>query len=323
MRHPTLILLLAVWLACATSPLARAAAEPVPAWLYPMAGTLPAQPYNGTVALTLTDSRVTYTQAQLMDEFAVPDWHPEAHGPMPEVVARGRRPQVFACGYCHLANGQGRPENASLAGLPVAYILQQLEDFKSGARRSAWPGRYAPADSMLQVAMNLSAADAAAAAEYFAKQVLRQRAQVTESTAIPRLEVSAWTYLLAPGARSEALGERLLEFAPDAVRDERRDDHMQYSAYAPPGSIQRGRAIATSGATGSIACNTCHGADLRGMAVFPPIAGRSPTYILRQLYAFKNGTRHSTAAQPMLSVVAPLSVSDMIAVSAYAASLKP
>jgi cytochrome c553 len=299
MSHPKLMLLV-VALAAVLSPLALPAAEPVPSWLYPMAGKLPVQPYNTTVELRLADSKVTYTQAQLFDQFAVPDWHPDSHPPMPEVVAHGRRPEVFACGYCHLANGQGRPENASLAGLPSAYILQQLADFKSGARRSAWPGKYAPADSMVQVATNLSAADATAAAEYFSRLVLRQRAQVAQSATIPRLEVAAWTYLVVPGGQTEALGDRLLEFAPDGVRDERRDDQMQYSAYVPPGSIARGKTIATAGVSGGIACTTCHGADLRGMAVFPPIAGRSPTYILRQLYAFKNGTRHSAAAQPMV-----------------------
>ena len=321
LRHTLTLLACA---ATALSPLALPAAEPVPSWLYPMAGELPAKPYNTTIALGLADSKVSYTQAQLFDQFAVPDWHPDAHAPMPEVVAHGRKPQVFACGYCHLANGLGRPENASLAGLPSAYILQQLADFKSGARRSAWPGSYAPADSMVQVAAHLDAADAAAAAEYFSRQPLqRRRAQLAESAAVPRLEVAGWTYLIAPGGQTEALGDRLLEFAPDTVRDERRDDEMQYAAYVPPGSIARGRVIASAGVSGGIACNTCHGADLRGMAVFPPLAGRSPTYILRQLYAFKNGTRNSAAAQPMLPVAASLSVPDMIAVAAYAASLNP
>jgi hypothetical protein len=43
---------------------------------------------------------------------------------------------VFACGFCHLPNGLGRPENSSLAGLPASYIVQQVADFKSGARKA-------------------------------------------------------------------------------------------------------------------------------------------------------------------------------------------
>ena len=55
---------------------------------------------------------------------------------MPKVVAHGTKPAVLACGYCHLPNGQGRPENASLAGLPEAYIIKQMADFKSGQRKN-------------------------------------------------------------------------------------------------------------------------------------------------------------------------------------------
>ncbi len=45
---------------------------------------------------------------------------------MPEVVARGREPEVFACGFCHRADGPGGPENANIAGLPAACIVQQM-----------------------------------------------------------------------------------------------------------------------------------------------------------------------------------------------------
>jgi cytochrome c553 len=57
------------------------------------------------------------------------------------------------------------------------------------------------------------------------------------------------------------------------------------------------------------------------MGLIPPLAGRYPTYIVRQLLAFKTGARYTAASQPMQAVVARLSVEDMIAVAAYAASL--
>src|SRR2546427_13286230 len=59
----------------------------------------------------------------------------------PPVVAQGRKPDVFACGFCHRADGPGGPENSALAGLPAAYIVQQMNDYKSGARRTAVPKR--------------------------------------------------------------------------------------------------------------------------------------------------------------------------------------
>ena len=74
-------------------------------------------------------SVAAFTLAQLRDMFNAPDWHPDNHPAMPDVVAHGSKPGVFACGYCHLPNGQGRPENSSLAGLPESYIVQQIADF--------------------------------------------------------------------------------------------------------------------------------------------------------------------------------------------------
>lgn len=316
------LLLLLVLLSGA--PAANAAtAVPVPAWLFPGEGDLPQPPYDAVTPLHLPDSRVTYTQAQLFDQFAVPDWHPDSHPPLPAVVAHGVRPEVYACGYCHLANGHGRPENASLAGLPREYMLQQLADFRSGARRIAWPHPNAPSDAMIQVASHVSGPDAAAALAYFSALTLTQRSRVIESDTVPAFKVTGWTYLPLPGARRELLGMRLLEIAPDALRDARRDDQMQYDAYVPPGSIERGRQLATGAVAGVTACISCHGATLRGMAIFPPIAGRSASYLLRQLYAFRRGTRHSSTDLTMAPVVAALSPADMIAVCAYAASLAP
>ena len=108
-------------------------ATPLP-WAYPLnpppagRGAPPAAQPDQTPR-HVPGSRAEFTQAQLRDLFNVPDWHPGNHPPMPEVVARGRQPDVRACGFCHLPNGQGRPENSSLAGLPSAYIEQQMADF--------------------------------------------------------------------------------------------------------------------------------------------------------------------------------------------------
>jgi cytochrome c553 len=68
---------------------------------------------------------------------------------------------------------------------------------------------------------------------------------------------------------------------------------------------------------------TCHGPTLAGIGLIPPLAGRYPTYIVRQLIGFKTGARTSPLSQPMQAVAAQLSVEDMIAVAAYAASLNP
>jgi len=70
-------------------------------------------------------------------------------------------------------------------------------------------------------------------------------------------------------------------------------------------------------------CASCHGADLRGVGLVPPIAGRSPTYLLRQLVAFRTGARNTPEGAPMKPVADQLVLKDMIAVAAYAGSVQP
>ena len=326
------LLVCGVLVACTTPPTqalsesAKDVQPAVPAWVYPLNPPVSGEPApdDAVKPLHLPNSSVTFTQAQLDDLFDAPDWYPRSHGRMPEVVARGRKPDVYACGYCHTPGGQGRPENASLAGLPSAYIVQQVTDFKSGARRAAWRGPYRPSDRMIHAAANVSAAETESAAQYFSQQTLRPRVVVRERARVPRTEVLGWVYVTVPHGGEEPLGRRLIEIAPDGERHEHRDDQMRYIAYVPPGSIARGRDLAHSGAHGlTVGCVTCHGARLQGVGAIPALAGRSPTYLLRQLLAFQTGARAGATGQPMQPVVAKLKIENMIDVVAYAASLPP
>jgi cytochrome c553 len=275
----------------------------------------------------LAGSRKAFTAAQLTDLFYAPDWYPQAHGPLPRIVARGRAPDVYACGYCHSPSGQGRPENAALADLPVAYIVQQVADFKSGARRRLWQDAYGPSDLMRHVALFATPAEVASAAEYFAKQRLRPRVQVVESTRVPRAQVVGLVYASMPQGGDEPLGQRLLEFSPDPQAHEKRDEDLRYRAYVPVGALSRGRALAVGGQAAAPdagqRCVACHGRALRGLGAIPGLAGHSPTYLLRQLIAFKTGARAAPAGAPMRAVAAGLDLDDMIAAAAYAASLPP
>jgi cytochrome c553 len=272
-----------------------AGARVAASWLFPLnpPSTGDEKIKDDTTPLHLPNSRLEFTEAQLNNLFLAPDWHPDSHSPMPEIVLHGRAPGTFACGYCHLPSGQGRPENAALAGLPTAYIVQQVADIKSGARRSAWHGGfYRPVDLMRQVAVNASDADVVAAAEYFSAQTLRPRVTVIERDRIPRMQVMGWVYVIDPRGGEESLGQRLIEWAPDGSRHEKRDDEMRYIAFVPPGSRNRGRKIAMTGQRNlTQPCTACHGAHLQGMRLIPPLAGRSPTYLLRQLVAFKTRDR--------------------------------
>lgn len=309
-----------------SAPARSDAASAVPAWVFPLNPPGPAAPapFDRVKPLHLANSKVAYTEAQLNDLFAAPDWHPDSHSPMPQVVSHGNPPDVYACGYCHTPTGQGRPENAALAGLPAQYIIQQVADFKSGARHSAWPGPYRPANRMTQVAAHATPEEVAAAAQYFSLQHLGPRVTVIEQSQVPKTHVVGWVYVAEEGGVEEPLGERLLELAPDAELHERRADDMRYIAYVPVGSIGRGRSVVLSGEGSSTpACVTCHGESLHGVGLIPPLAGRSPTYILRQLLAFKTGARAGATGQPMQAVAASLQIGTMIDVAAYAASLQP
>ena len=322
-RHGATLVLLAL------SALARAADDgfAVPAWPYPGNPVSPgaaAPPPDATTPLGLPGSDQSFTLAQVRDLFAAPDWYPSRHPPMPDIVAHGRKPTVYACGYCHLPDGQGRPENAALAGLPAAYIEAQVADFRSGARRSAWHGTHLPTDFMRASAENAADAEVASAAEYFSGLRLTRRVEVVEATLIPRVVESAWVYVMVGGDETEPLGQRIIEVAIDHERHELRDSASGYRAYVPQGSIARGRTIAQIGQGGpALACVACHGTDLRGAGVVPPLAGRSPTYIVRQLLAFRLGSRSGAAGAPMTPVVALMNVDDMMAAAAYAASLEP
>src|ERR671927_258095 len=281
-----------------------------PDWAYPVnPPDFKLAPDDGTPR-RVPDSSASYTLTQIRDLFFAPDWHPEDHPPMPDIVARGRKPEVMACGSCHRADGPGGPENASLAGLPAAYIVQQMRDMKSGARGTALPER-APQRLMLALAKGVGDQEVEAAAAYFSTLKPRSAIRVIESETVPKTFVAGWFYAIKPGSESEPLGQRMIEVPENLERFANRDSRARFMAYVPPGSLQRGRALATSGSVETFQCGTCHGADLKGLGSVPGIAGRSPSYLVRQLYDFKTGARAGAESALMKPVVQNLSMDDM------------
>ena len=299
-------------------------ADSVPAWLYPSAPPSASPMFDSVVPIHLPRVRVAFTETQLHSLYFAPDWDPSAHPAMPGVVAHGRPPAVFACAYCHMPDGTGRPENVQLAGLPAAYIVQQVADMKSHARGSAWKaGPWVPFDNMLKVATAASDDEIAAAAQYFSHLKPRQRTRIIEARTIPRVQPGTGLWLIQTGSGTEALGQRLIEAPMDIERHDQRDPHLGYVAYVPVGSIARGRAVSTRPVNeAKQVCGSCHGPALRGLGVIPPLAGHSPGYVVRQLLAFKSGARATSASAPMRIVANALSLDDMISVAAYAATLK-
>jgi cytochrome c553 len=293
-----------------------------PAWAYPWIPDFKVAPADD-VPQHVPDSAASFTIKQERDLFFVPDWHPEDHPAMPDVVAHGRMPDVRACGSCHRAAGTGGPENASLAGLPAAYIIQQIEDYKSGARKFAGPQR-GPSVLMTAIAKASNEEEIKTAAAYFAALKPATNIKVVETDTVPVTQIARVFYMLVKDGGSEPIGQRIVEVPVDAVQFEHRDTRSQFIAYVPKGSIAKGEVLATTGGAGiTTPCITCHGPDLRGVAPIPGIAGRSPSYLVRQLYDFQQHARAGTAGAPMTPVVEKLSPDDMISLAAYVTSLTP
>jgi cytochrome c553 len=242
---------------------------------------------------------------------------------MPEVVVHGKKPDVLACGYCHRAEGTGGPENTSLAGLPAVYILQQMADFKSGARKTSVPER-GPPKAMIALAKATSVQDAEAAAAYFSSLKLGAIIQVIETNTVPKTQVHGWHLADLKTGEHEPVGERIIEVPANLEQFISRDSRSRFIAYVPEGSVQSGKVLAGTGGEGrTVQCSICHGPELKGLGPIPGIAGRSPSYLVRQLYDFKHGARAGIGSALMRPTVDKLRLGDMIALAAYAASLPP
>jgi cytochrome c553 len=297
-------------------------AEEPPAWAYPVnPPDLKPRPDDG-ILRRVPESGAAYSVTQLRDRFIAPVWHPGDHPPLPPVVAEGRKPNVFACGFCHRADGPGGPENASLAGLPAAYIVQQLADYKSGARKTSVPKRNI--DLMISLSKDLSEAEASAAAAYFSSLKPKANIKVVESDSVPKTVVAGWFLTASKTGEREPIGQRIIETPEDVEQFENRDTRARFVAYVPVGSTGRGAALVGTGGSGkTFQCSICHGQDLRGLGGTPSIAGRSPSYVVRQLYDIQSGARAGTGAQLMKAAVANLSVEDMASIAAYLATRAP
>jgi cytochrome c553 len=276
------------------------------------------QPPNseGSEPLRVPGSDRSYTFKQIEDLSHPPDWYPNEHGPLPSVVS-GEGAMVRACGSCHLMSGEGHPESAGLAGMPVEYLERQMADFRSGARNN--PG-------MNGIAKSISEADAHAAATYFSALKPGSWVRVVESETVPKSYVNnpGRMRLPRPEGGTEPLGNRILELPEDAHRAVSRDPHSGFVAYVPPGSVAKGKELVTKGGNDkTIACTICHGDALRGIGAVPRLAGLHPLYVARQLSMFQTDAYKGNSSALMKRVVSNLNEQDMLEIAAYLASLNP
>jgi cytochrome c553 len=293
-------------------------------------------PAEQTRLRNLIGSTASYSLVDIRDGQNVIDWFPNDHPPMPSVIVHGPSALGKAtrgCGSCHLPNGKGRPENAGVAGLPVAYFMRQIQDFRSGRRRSADP-RKPNTNTMIELAKSLTEDELKAAAEYFGSMKWSPWIRVVETDLVPKTRIAGNLYLPTEQAKTEPIGERIIEMPEDVEQAETyRNPRSGFIAYVPTGSLEKGKDLVTTGGARVVGnqfirgkttpCITCHGPDLMGAADIPPIAGRSPSYVVRQMWDMQQGMRNSEASKLMKLVLDNLTKEDLIHIAAYVSSRVP
>jgi cytochrome c553 len=273
-------------------------------------------------------SDAVYSRMDIRDGHDVVDWFPEDHPPMPDIMRHGPASLMdengWGCAFCHLPNGKGRPENAPPAGQPVGYTIQQLRDMRDGLRYSSDP-RKRNSPTMNALAAAMTEAEMREAAEYFAAIPWTPWIRVIEADLIPEMHLEEGNMYITVGTEpSEPLDGRIVETPVDAWQaNYLRNPRSSWIAYVPRGSVAEGEELVTTGGGRTIVCSICHGPDLNGLGEVPGIAGRSPSYMMRQLWDIKVGTRNGVQAALMKPVVADLTVEEMTAIVAYLASLTP
>jgi cytochrome c553 len=287
---------------------------------------------------TVAGSKASYSLVDVRDGSNVIDWFPEDHpNPMPDIIRFGPKAASGntkrGCGSCHLPNGHGRPENAPPAGQPAVYTLRQLQDFRNGLRRTADP-RKPNTFTMIDMAKVMTDEEMKQAADYFAAVRYSQWTRVVETDLVPKTNIVGNLFIPLSAEKTEPIAGRIIEVPENEEQNEMlRNPRVGFVAYVPPGSIEKGRDLVTTGGMRIVddkivqgkttACGTCHGVDLMGVADVPSIAGRSPSYLVRQIWDIQQGTRNGTSAGLMKVVVANLTPEDLVSIAAYVASRPP
>jgi cytochrome c553 len=175
---------------------------------------------------------------------------------------------------------------------------------------------------MIAIAKGMTEDETKAAAQYFAAMKWTPWIKVVEAGTVPKTRIAGGMFLKLEGTETEPIGERIIETPENVEATEvLRDARSGFIAYVPPGSLKKGEALVTTGGAGkTMQCSACHGADLRGLGPVPGIAGRSPSYMVRQLYDMQQGVRKGEWSELMKPVVAKLTNADLLAIAAYTAS---
>lgn len=314
-------------LSAAAVPMATAPTPPPPAlaWAYPVAPPDTAELDMPSGRYVTPDGKHTLTAAQV-DKLtpAEKDWFPQNHPIPPAVVLAPGKDQAIPCAECHTVNGQGMAGVPDIAALPASYLLEQLAAFRSGARRSAMP-HYLGTGVMTATARAWSDSDLQAAVTYYASlpRHAPTRVVVTDASPPMRMERWGWTYLDPAGGPKHPLNGSVAESPESLTKLFLGDLSNRQLVYVSHATLTLGDALIRSGGGNGQPCTVCHGASLRGTAVAPPLAGRDPGYLARQLWDIRSGARTGGNVKLMQGPARGLSAGDITALAGYLASLTP
>src|SRR5262249_6862464 len=214
---------------------------------------------------------------------------------------------------CHYPNGKGRTENAGTAGLTKNYMIETMHDMRDGLRKSS-ESKKVNVHQMIDFTRTMTEEELETAAGYFASLRWTPWIRVVETNMVPKTFNSNGLYLKLEGDKAgvEPIGNRIVETPESTLHtDTLRDPHSGFIAYVPAGSLAKGKYLVRTGGGKTIQCPICHGANLHGANLVPDIAGRSPTYVVRQLYDIQSGVRQVRLNPLMKRVVYGLTAEDM------------
>ncbi|WP_243725269.1 c-type cytochrome [Candidatus Thiosymbion oneisti] len=210
---------------------------------------------------------------------------------MGEQLAQQGREDIPACTGCHGGSGEGNRGLGypRLAGLHPDYIRKQLRDF---------------ARNPLDIGVKVDAI----ARDY---------------TKTPRIYKDLTVY--SPGIRSDAIMNPIAK----ALTPEEIDNLSEYYARLPFKArpvaadfqtLENGRELAARGKPEYMMprCSACHGPNGEGFgAIFPPLSGQPPQYIINQINKWQRGERDNDNLAIMKNISNLLTDGDKKTIAAY------
>jgi hypothetical protein len=314
------------WVGAAAT--AQAADEPPP-WAYgfttppppnaPRATPNPAQPQDNVVEHSIEGSQRKFTRAKIANRFGPADWFPGDHPTMPLVVERGaKRANIYACNLCHYRTA-GRPENADVTGLTTYF--PDLKGFKNGARKTSDPRK---GNTGLMGILRSDDGRGDRGRRPASPRSPPSRGSRSSGRQRAEDQAAGGMYLVVEGAEGQGADRQPHHQTPTArTTPSSRNPRSSFTAYVPPGSLQKGEPWSKAPSSGRR--SRLH--DLPRLRPARPrpaaAAGRSPSYLTRQLYDMQHGNRNGAWTVLMAPVIAGMNADDVLNASAYLASLQP